>query len=339
MQNCLLIAEIGQAHEGSLGFAHSYIDAVAKAGVGAVKFQMHYAKEESSFFDEFRVKSAYMQDKTRFDYWKRMEFTPEQWNDLKLHAEAVGLDFICSPFSLYAVEILKEIKLKYWKIASGELENYPMLAQISNLNNKIFLSSGMSTYDELSNCLNFFQIKNRKLSDITLLQCTSEYPCPPETIGLNVLSEYKERFNLDVGLSDHSGTIYPSLAAVTLGATVIEVHVTFDKNMYGFDAKASLDMNELRLLSNGIKFIQNMMSNPVEKNTVSTKIKDYKKLFGRSIAINSPLKQGDVIKAEHLTYLKPGIGIEPKYSSLIINKIAQRDIEAGYFLKWDDIGE
>ena len=149
-----LIAEIGQAHEGSLGILHSYIDAVASTGVQAIKFQLHLAQAESSSYEPFRVKFSY-EDQTRYDYWKRMEFTLEQWKEIKTHCDEVGLDFICSPFSNLAVDWLEEIGVKYYKIGSGEVNNLLLLEKIAQTKKPVIISSGMSSFSELDKTLLF----------------------------------------------------------------------------------------------------------------------------------------------------------------------------------------
>ncbi len=151
-----IIAEIGQAHDGSLGILHSYIDAVAELGVDAIKFQTHIADAESSEFEPFRVKFS-LQDETRFDYWKRIEFTPEQWGGIKKHCDKVGLEFISSPFSIAAVELLEILEVKRYKIASGEVSNFLMLEKIARTGKPVLLSSGMSSYGEIEACIDFFK--------------------------------------------------------------------------------------------------------------------------------------------------------------------------------------
>ena len=259
---CLIIGEVAQAHDGSLGMAHAYIEAIANAGADAVKFQTHIATAESTPLEPWRVKFS-PQDATRFDYWRRMEFTEEQWCGLKLHAEQRGLKFLSSPFSVEAVELLTRVGVAAWKIASGEVSNVQMLDHILSTHLPVIVSTGMSSLDEIDATVARLRAKGVPL---TLLQCTSLYPCPPEKIGLNLISFFAERYGCDVGLSDHSGTIYPGLAAATLGAKVLEVHVTFSRQMFGPDVAASLTTTELRQLVDGVRFIENMVTHPLKKD-------------------------------------------------------------------------
>jgi N-acetylneuraminate synthase len=246
----LIIAEVAQAHDGSLNVAHAFIDSIADAGADAVKFQTHIAAAESSPAEQWRVPFS-KQDASRFDYWKRMEFTKEQWRGLKEHAEARGLIFLSSPFSLAAVELLSEIGIQAWKIASGEVRNELLLERMLATRLPVLLSSGMSSPDETR-----ATVQRLKSSGVPylLMQCTSAYPCPAERIGLNVLDEFKREFGCDVGLSDHSGKIWPSLAAVTLGAKAVEVHVIWDRAQFGPDTVASITFAELKQLVDGIRF-------------------------------------------------------------------------------------
>ena len=248
----MIIAEIGQAHDGSLGNAHAFIDALAETGVDAVKFQTHIAEAESSSFEPFRVKFS-KQDDTRFDYWKRMEFTPEQWKGLKAHCDQVGVEFMSSPFSCAAVELLEEMGVLRYKIGSGELNNYLMLQKIAATGKPIILSSGMSDYEEIEQTINFL---SRYDNEISLLQCTTAYPTVSSQWGLNEIQKLKDKFQIPIGFSDHSAGIVAPLAAVAMGASILEFHVVFNKEMFGPDAKASLTIEETKELVNGVRSIE-----------------------------------------------------------------------------------
>src|SRR5438034_53800 len=204
-QRCFVIAEVAQAHEGSLGLAHAYIDAIAKAGADAVKFQTHIAAAESTRAEPWRVKFS-QQDATRYDYWKRMEFTEGQWHGLKKHAHDKGLLFLSSPFSLEAVALLTRVGVAAWKIASGEVSNTSLFERIVATRMPMILSTGMSALEEIDRVVE--RVKTQDLP-LAVLQCTSAYPCPPEKVGLNLILFFRERYQCAAGLSDHSGTIYP----------------------------------------------------------------------------------------------------------------------------------
>lgn len=335
MANTYIIAEIGQAHEGSLGILHSYIDALAQTGVDAIKFQTHIAQAESSSFEPFRVKFSY-EDDTRYDYWQRMEFTFEQWMGIKEHCDKVGLEFISSPFSNMAVDWLEKLDVKKYKIGSGEVSNFLMLEKIAKTGKEIILSSGMSSFKELDDTINFLKPFGNNLS---ILQCTTKYPTSASDIGLNVISELKERYGLPVGLSDHSSTIYPSLSAVSLGAEILEFHVVFDKNMFGPDSKSSLTINEVKQLVEGVRFIEKSLTNKIDK-TDNSKFIELKKIFEKSLAVNKEMKKGDLINFDDLEAKKPfGKGISAKDYKKVIGKRINKDKNRWDFLLEEDLSE
>jgi N-acetylneuraminate synthase len=328
-----IIAEVAQAHDGSVNFAHSFIDSAASAGADAIKFQTHIAAAESSPAEQWRVQFS-KQDATRFDYWRRMEFTKDQWRELKQHAEDKGLVFLSSPFSLQAIELLSDLGIAAWKIASGEVRNEVLLNRLLETKLPILLSSGMSTWSELEETVS----RIRKASiPILLMQCTSAYPCPPERVGLNILTEMKSRFGCDVGLSDHSGTIWPALAAVTLGAKVIELHVTWDRTMFGPDTVASVTFTEMKELVDGIRFTEKMLSNPVDKEAEAAGMDRMRKMFGQSLVAVGDLTAGTILRAEHIATRKPLAGIPASEFSGVLGARLRRNIAAGEFLQFADI--
>ena len=239
---CFIVGEVGQNHDGSLGLAHSFIDAIADAGADAVKFQTHIASAESTLAEPWRVKFS-RQDATRYDYWKRMEFTLEQWHGLKDHADDRKIAFMSTPFSIEAVDLLTEVGVAAWKVGSGETNNLPMLKRMAETGLPIILSTGMSTFKEIDASVNL--IKQYPVP-VAVLQCTSAYPSIPEEIGLNMVSEYRKRYDCPVGLSDHSGKIYAGLGAAAIGIDILEVHVTLSREMFGPDVPASVTTDELR---------------------------------------------------------------------------------------------
>ncbi|OQZ00517.1 MAG: N-acetylneuraminate synthase [Chloroflexi bacterium UTCFX4] len=329
----LILAEIAQAHDGSLGTAHAFIDAVANAGADAVKFQTHIAAAESTPAEPWRVKFS-RQDETRYGYWKRMEFTEEQWHGLKQHAAERGLQFLSSPFSVEAVELLERIGVAAWKIASGEVSNTPMFERIAAAGLPILLSTGMSPLSEIDAAVQRVQARGLPL---TVLQCTSMYPTPPEKIGLNLIPFFRERYGCAVGLSDHSGTIYAGLAAAMLGIEVLEVHVTLSREMFGPDVPASVTTTELRQLVEGVRFIEKMRANPVDKDAMAQELGAMRKLFNKSIVARTALAAGTVLQQEHLAVKKPGTGIAPERLAQIIGRRLTRDVQADEILQETDL--
>ncbi len=313
---CLIIGEVAQAHDGSLGAAHAYIDAIAKAGADAVKFQTHIAAAESTPAEQWRVKFS-KQDNSRFDYWKRMEFTEEQWLGLKQHADEKGLLFLSSPFSVEAVDLLVRVGVPAWKIASGELASAKMFDRMAATGLPFLISSGMSSFAELDAIVH--RVRKRALS-FALMQCTTAYPCPPEKIGLNVLAAFRDRYHCAVGLSDHSGTIYPGLAAAALGCAALEVHVTFSRESFGPDVPASLTLNELKQLVEGVRFIERMQTHPVDKDAVAQELAPLRGLCTKSLVARADLPAGTVLREEHLASKKPGTGLPEERLSDLLNR-------------------
>ena len=334
MPRVFVIAELGQAHDGSLGILHSYIDAVSQSGADAIKFQTHIAEAESSLQEPFRVNFSY-EDETRFDYWKRMSFDKEQWAGIKDHCEEAGLEFMSSPFSIAAVELLESIGINRYKIGSGEINNYLMLERIAQTKKPMILSSGMSSFDELRSCIEFLKPYG---NDLTVLQCTTNYPTTPANIGLNVISEIANEFeNVTVGFSDHSGTIYSGMAAVALGAKMLEFHVVFDKRMFGPDTKASLTIDQAAELINGVRFIEECLDNPVDKNDTNA-YSDLKRIFEKSLAVNKDLPVGHVIAQEDLESKKPHeAGITARDYKLVLGKKLNKEKAQYTFLQETDL--
>ncbi|MEQ1956683.1 N-acetylneuraminate synthase family protein [Mesorhizobium yinganensis] len=331
---CYLVAEVGQAHDGSLGIAHSFIDALAGIDVNAIKFQTHIAEAESSIHEPFRTRFSYA-DETRYDYWKRMEFTLEQWRGIKAHCDKAGLDFISSPFSNAAVDLLEEVGVTKYKIGSGEVSNFLMLEKIARTGKDIILSSGMSDLAELDSAVNFLRLFGNKL---TVLQCCTSYPTKAEDIGLRVMDSLRERYDLPVGLSDHSGVIYPCLAAATLGASVLEFHIIFDKRMFGPDSSSSLSVDEVKNLAEGVRFIESAMGHGTEKAD-NSRFESLRKVFGKSLAVNRELKAGAVLTFDVLEAKKPaGYGIPAKEYMRVVGKRLKYDLDSWSFLREDNVG-
>lgn len=328
-----VIAEVAQAHDGSLGTAHAFIEAIARAGADAVKFQTHLAAAESTPGEPWRVKFSY-QDATRYDYWKRMEFTESQWRELKQHAEVRGLKFLSSPFSVEALELLQRVGVAAWKVASGEVSNRPLFDGMLATGLPILLSTGMSPLSEIDATVKLVQEHGGPLA---VLQCTSAYPCPPEKIGLNLIPFFRGRYGCAVGLSDHSGTIYAGLAAAVLGIEVLEVHVTLSREMFGPDVPASVTTGELRQLVEGIRFIERMHANPIDKDVMATEMAPLRDLFTKSIVARVDLPAGTVLQAEHLTLKKPGTGIPPVKLAHVIHRTLKRAVAADALLAEDDL--
>ncbi len=327
-QPCLVVAEVAQAHDGSLGAAHAYIDAAAAAGADAVKFQTHIAAAESTPGEPFRVKFS-PQDATRFDYWRRMEFSEAQWHGLADHAAERGLIFLSTPFSLQAVELLERLDMPAWKVGSGEVTNLPMLERMAATGRPVLMSSGMASWDELDRAVAAVAAYQAPLG---LFQCTTAYPCPADKIGLNVIGELRERYGCPVGLSDHSGTIYASLAAVALGASMLEVHIVFSRECFGPDVKASITTAELRQLVDGVRFIEQAQAAPLDKERLAGEMSELKTMFAKSIVAARDLPSGHPLAETDLALKKPGTGIPAARLPEFVGRRLKRPVAADTLL-------
>jgi N-acetylneuraminate synthase len=330
---CLIVGEVALTHDGSLGLAHAFIDAIAAAGADAVKFQTHIAAAESTPSEPFRVKFS-RQDRTRYEYWKRMEFSEEQWQGLADHARERGVLFLSSPFSVEAVDLLQRVGMPLWKIPSGETSNTLLLDRILDTGAPVLLSTGMSPIDEIDAAVR--RVRDRGAA-VGVFQTTTAYPCPPEKVGLNLIPFYRERYDCWVGLSDHSATIYPGLAAAAVGIDLLEVHVALTREMFGPDVVASVTTQELRQLVDGVRFIERMRANPVDKDVSARETAPLRQVFTRSLVARRDLPAGTVLSREHLAVKKPGTGLSPDRLEDVIGLRLARPVAADQLLAADDI--
>jgi N-acetylneuraminate synthase len=326
----LILAEVGSVHDGSFGNAGRLIAAAAQCGADAVKFQTHIAQAETL---PDAPMPPFFKGEPRFQYFERTGFTLEQWRGLKAQCVEQGVEFVSSPFSIEAVDLLEEVGVARYKIPSGEVTNLPLLKAVAATGKPAILSSGMSSWAELDRAVETMQ---GGAGELTVLQCTSEYPCPYEQVGLNVMLAMRERYGLPVGLSDHTLTSYASLAAVTLGATVIEKHFTFSRLMYGSDAAHSLEPAEFTDLVQGVRAVQTMLVSPVDKDHVE-RYGQMKLVFQKSVVSLKPIARGDTFTTDLLGVKKPGTGLAPGLLAEIIGLAAARDIPAGRPLVAEDV--
>jgi len=328
----LIIAEIGSVHDGSLGNALKLVEAAAECGVDAVKFQTHIPEAETI---PDAPAPPYFKGEPRFEYFQRTGFTLQQWRQIKDHCDEHGVMFLSSPFSDEAVDLLEEINMTHYKIPSGEVTNLPMLDKIGRLQKPVFLSSGMNSWQELDTAVETIRIHHNQL---VVLQCTSEYPCPYDKVGLNILDEMRARYKCEVGLSDHTLTTYAVFAAVTLGATVIEKHFTFSRKMYGSDAKHSLEPSEMTDLVQGIRAIEQMLANPVNKNDLAP-YHHMKDIFQKSLVAAQTIPAGTFLDEKLIAIKKPGTGIPAAHLKEILGKKTLRDIPKDTLLSLDDLSD
>ena len=329
----LIVGEVAQTHDGSLALAHAFVDAIADAGADVVKFQTHIAEAESTPAEPFRVDFS-QQDESRYDYWRRTAFTEEQWGELAGHARERGLLFLSSPFSLEAVDLLERVGVPAWKVGSGEVANPALLDRVARTGLPVLLSSGLSPLAEVDAAV--ARVRDAG-APVAVLQATSAYPCPPEQVGLNVIPLLAERYGVPVGLSDHSGTIFPSLAAVVLGASILEVHATLSRDMFGPDVPASVTTAELAELVRGVRFLERALASPVDKDAAAEELGDLRALFTRSVVAVTDLEAGTVLSEANLALKKPAGGFPPERLPELVGRRLRRPVVADAQLTEDDV--
>ena len=263
-----------------------------------------------------------------------MEFSLEQWQELKAHCEEVGVEFMASPFSNAAVDLLEKLNVKRYKIGSGETSNFLMLEKIAATGKPVILSSGMSSFEELDRTTDFLQ---KKKLNYSILQCTTAYPTRPENYGLNIIREMKDRYQVPVGYSDHSAKIETCIAATALGAEILEFHAVFSRKMFGPDAGSSLEIDEINQLVSAVKNIRRAQQHPIDKNDNSA-FGELKNIFEKSLAVNKPLKEGHIITFEDLEAKKPkGYGIDASEFHQVIGKKLKSGLQQWDFLNTKDL--
>ena len=289
-----LIAEIGSVHNGSYKKAIKLIELAKLVGADIVKFQMHIAEEET-------LKNApspdYFKKESRFNYFKRIEFSVNEWIKLYKFSKKKKIKFMVSPFSIKAIDILEKTGCDYYKIASGEVTNLQLLKKIIKTKKKIFLSSGMTNWKELDQAVNIL----KKGKDLVIMQCTSLYPCSHKKVGLNIINQMLKKYKFDIGFSDHTTEITAAISAATIGAKFIEKHLTISRRMYGSDAKNSMEPKEFKELAKNLKNVDEMISFPLNKNNLSD-FRNTRIIFQKSIVSKKKLKKGHKINLSDLDF-------------------------------------
>ncbi|GGG27987.1 hypothetical protein GCM10011344_30980 [Dokdonia pacifica] len=328
-----IIAEIAQAHNGSIQKVYDYITALAGTGIDAIKFQTHIAEAESSIHEPFRVKFS-DQDATRFDYWKRMEFSKEQWVEIKNRCDQAGLEFMSSPFSNAAVDLLEEIGIQRYKIGSGEVNNFLLLEKIAATGKPVIVSSGMSSFQELDETVAFLKDKN---VDFSILQCTTSYPTAPDQYGLNVIQELKDKYQVVIGYSDHSADIGTCIAATALGAEILEFHAVFNHTDFGPDATSSIEIKDIPVMTKSVRNIALSRKHLIDKSN-NSQFAELKRIFEKSLSVNKTLPKGHILTFDDLEAKKPkGYGIDASQFETVIGKSITKALQKWDFLTESDI--
>ena len=305
--NCRIVAEIGLAHEGSLGSAIALSKAAIRAGAHIIKFQVHHSDEESSNAEIFRTNFS-RQDLTRWDYWKRTAFTRQEWLLLKTEVEAIGGVFAASVFSEYSIDLMQDIGTRILKLGSGDLNNAQLLEKLVDFDGTLLMSTGMAFESEILEAVNWLQESSCE-PDSAILQCTTKYPTPIELVGLNVMVKIMQEYGVKSGLSDHSQGISASLMAIIQGASYIEKHVVFSHEMFGPDVSSAVTFEQLKFLRTSLDEIK-VLSIPINKDDVTKNLEKTREIFGRSLALKKSFPKGHKLALEDFCLRKPAGGLK-----------------------------
>ena len=315
-----IIAEAGVNHNGSLNKALKLIDIAAEAGANAIKFQTF---KTENLVTEYAPKAEYQKCKlkkkeTQFQMLKKLEFTKAMHRACLKRCKKKKIIFISSAFEIDSLNYLKQFNLVYFKVPSGEITNIPYLEVLGKLKKKIILSTGMSNIYEINKAIKTLTINGTKKNNIILMQCTSVYPTPYDEINLNTIATLRNIFKLNIGFSDHSLGVQASIAAVALGAKVIEKHLTLSKKLKGPDHKTSLDPKEFRFMVKSIRIVEKTLGNKIKKITKSEKKNIY--AVRKSIVALTKIKKNEKFSYSNITCKRPGIGISPLFFKQLIGK-------------------
>ena len=331
MNKTFIIAEAGVNHNGSMELAKKLIDAAAEAKVDVVKFQTFKTENlvcKNAIKAEYQEKTT-SKNESQFEMLKKLELDIDAHKILMDYCGAKGIMFLSTAFDLESIDVLNELGMEIFKIPSGEITNYPYLRKIAKLKKKVILSTGMSYMEEIQDAIKV--LKENGTKDITVLHCNTEYPTPIEDVNLNAMNTIKENLKVEIGYSDHTTGIEVPIAAVAMGAKVIEKHFTLDKNMEGPDHKASLEPNELKDMVYAIRNIEKAMGNGVK---VPSKSETKNLMIARkSIVANKLIKKGEKFTEDNLTCKRPGDGISPMKWEDVIGKVANKDFEEDEMIK------
>lgn len=330
-----LIAEIGQAHDGSLGNLLAMVSKLCSLRVDTIKVQHHIADAESSEYEQFRKKFS-VQDSTRMDYWRRMEIPLPVMREIKAMIEAAGKQFLCTPFSLRAVDELENLGVDAYKIGSADVGNRLMLRRIAETGKPVIISSGTKDEAAMDAAI---ELLRPAAASLTIMHCTSAYPTPLAIVDLQGIDRLRARYGLPVGLSDHSGQIWPTVFALAHGASHAEVHFTWNREQFGPDATSSLTPAEFETLADAIAAWKSTHT-AVNDPAVGVELEHIRTVFSRSVKLRQPLAAGELVTLSHLECFKPsGIGIDTQSAETLIGRAARRPLAAGVVLTVDLVRE
>lgn len=320
MEKIFIIAEAGVNHNGSFELAKQLVDKAVEAGVDCVKFQTFKAENlvnKSARKADYQIENTGTTE-SQLEMLKKLSLSYENFIELKKYCDSKHILFLSTPFDLESADFLNNLSMEIFKIPSGEITNLPYLRKINSFGKKVMLSTGMATLNEIQDALNV--LKN---CEVSLMHCTTEYPCPYDNVNMKAMLTIKERFNLPVGYSDHTKGIEIPIMAVSMGAEIIEKHFTLDKNMEGPDHKASLEPDELKQMVLAIRNVEKAFGTGIKEPQESEK-KNIA-IARKSIIAKCDIKKGEIFTEENLTVKRPATGISPMKWDEIIGTPAQKD--------------
>ena len=334
----LIIAEAGVNHNGNLDIAKKLIDVASNAKVDFIKFQTYKTKNlvsSNAKMADYQIKNT-SSNLSQFEMLKNLELSFSDFQELISYSKNKKIGFLSSPFDIESIDYLNKLEIDFIKIPSGEITNFPYLEKIASISKKVILSTGMSTLKEIESALDILTSKNLKKKDITLLHCNTEYPTPFVDVNLKAMENLKNHFDIMVGYSDHTLGIEVPIAAVALGACVIEKHITLDSKMEGPDHFASIEPKQLDSMVKSIRNIETAISGSGIKTPSNSELKNIN-IARKSIFTNCKIERGTVIEKKHLTTLRPGDGISPMNWNKIVGKTVNKKLPIFYKLNWNDI--
>lgn len=330
----IIIAEAGVNHNGDMAVAMRMIEEAARAGVDYVKFQTFKA---SNLVTSSAQRAKYQADncggdESQLQMLQRLELAPQQYFRLKEHCRACGVGFLSSPFDMESIDVLATLGQDYWKIPSGEITNLPYLRRVASVASRVIISTGMCEPAEIADAIKVFTDAGLPLSDITILHCNTQYPTPMADVNLLAMTTLRNRFGCPTGYSDHTPGIEVPIAAVALGAEMIEKHFTLDKSMPGPDHRASLNPAELTDMVRAIRNIELALGTP-EKAVTGSEMAN-KTVARKSIVAAAPIRKGELLTEQNLTTKRPGTGISPMMWDSVIGTAATRDYLPDELIEW-----
>lgn len=338
MSKIIIIAEAGVNHNGSMELAKKLIDEAKLAGADFIKFQ--------TFITELNIskkakKAEYQEqstgsDETQFEMVKKLELSFDDFSELKAYCKKVGIEFLSTGFDRPSIDFLDSINPPFYKIPSGEITNKPYLEYIASKGRDIVISTGMANLKEIEDALKVIENKGISRKRITVLHCNTEYPTPMKDVNLLAMSHIKNELNVSVGYSDHTKGIEVPIAAVALGAVVIEKHFTIDRTLPGPDHASSLEPQELKAMVSGIRNIEMAIAGSGIKEPSESEKKNIP-IARKSLHTKHDLRKGDVLKAENLIALRPATGISPMEIEVVVGKTLVQDLKAGSTLEWNQL--